>query len=142
MILNKDNNQLEKKSISQRILFQDFFLNSQIPMCILEIGGNIKDANPSFCRLTGYTQEDHLSMSIDDFLMSGSENKISYFLTKVFDDGGGFVNAVYLRKESGIVNIDLFLSPLKNKHEKILLMEIRETTNRQESMRIDQGKVE
>lgn len=69
--------------------FRDIFENVTDFLYWHDLEGNLTDVNPAFSRVSGYSKEELLSMSIEDLMPEEHKRFFPYYLSKVTKQGTG-----------------------------------------------------
>jgi two-component system, NtrC family, sensor kinase len=75
--------------------------------CIINLEGKFLEVNDSYCRMTGYTQEELLKMSIKDIEASQNPQQISQRTKKIVEQGSDRFETQHKRKDGRIIDIEI-----------------------------------
>ena len=97
---NTERKQVEEKftTIIQTAL-DGFWIN--------DLTGRILNVNDSYCRMSGYTRKELLTMSIADVEVLEKPEEISEHMKKVIDQGHDCFETCHRRKDGGIIDVEI-----------------------------------
>jgi PAS domain S-box-containing protein len=72
--------------------------------------GKFIEANPAYCELSGYTQEELLTMSISDVEVIESKIDIDSHLKKIIESGKDRFNTIHKRKDGSLFSVEISTS--------------------------------
>ncbi len=78
-----------KRSREVRIgeVFRDFLINSTVGVCITDIDGRIQEANPVFCRITGYSADELRNKPLSDIEGKNAPDSIMRHREEIITSG-------------------------------------------------------
>ncbi len=92
--------------------------------------GRIRDANPAFARLLGYTRDELLQMAIPDIEAAESPVDVAAHIEKVRRDGFDRFDTRHRRKDGRVVPVEISVSQVLLAGEPLLFAFVRDITQR------------
>ncbi len=99
-------------------------------MCNLE--GKILEVNESYCKITGYTREELLEMSIQDIEAVEKPGETGQHIKKIVENGSDRFETQHKRKDGKIIDIEISVNYL-NIDEGQLCVFVRDITERRQA---------
>ena len=75
--------------------------------CMIDLEGNLIEANSSLCTITGYSREDLLKMKISDLDFGETEEQARQHIEKVTKQGSDRFETKHRRKDGEIIDIEV-----------------------------------
>jgi PAS domain S-box-containing protein len=82
---------------------------------VVDLHGNILDVNPAMCQLTGYTRDELLAMTISQVDANDSPEIVAHRIEQVVQNGSGYFESRFRRKDGRIVNVDISVNYLSDR---------------------------
>ena len=80
--------------------------------CIVDFEGNILEVNDAYCRMSGYTQQELLSMSISDLEAAETPNNTTRRIEKILERGWDCFESLQRRKDGTIFAVEISVTCL------------------------------
>jgi len=80
----------------------------------LELDGRLKDANPAYCGMSGFTRHELLKMSIHDLDATENAEQIAAHIRRVMDTGADLFETVHRRKDGTLWNVEVSVTYRKD----------------------------
>ena len=74
---------------------------------------NILEVNDAYCKLSGYSRQELLKMSISDLEASGSVAEIRQHIEQVIDNGHGRFESIHRRKDGKTIDVEISVNATK-----------------------------
>ena len=74
---------------------------------LIDLDGRLLDVNDAYCTMTGYTEEELLSMSISDLEALESHEEVSAHIEKIMDQSGDRFETQHRRKDGSILDVEV-----------------------------------
>ena len=75
--------------------------------CIVDTQGRIREVNDSYCRMTGYSEQELLTMSIADLEASESAEESASRIQKILAQGQDFFESRQRRKDGNVIDVEV-----------------------------------
>ena len=101
---------------------------------ILDIHGNIVEANDSFCRMLGYTQEEVITLNVADWDKTWSAEEL-HERTKRFihDRASATFETIHCRKDGTLINVEISCTGMEVDKQSYLFCSSRDITERRQA---------
>ena len=122
-ILEEKINIRTKELRETRNLLESSIENANIGMVTTSLGGNLKKVNQCFCDFIGYTREELLNMTFNDFTKEEDKAKSLEFLKKVIEGKtkGESFDKFYVHKSGKIIYGSVSVSLIRDSNNQPLL---------------------
>ena len=74
---------------------------------LIDLDGRLLDVNDAYCTMSGYTEEELLSMSISDLEALESHEEVSAHIEKIMDQSGDRFETQHRRKDGSILDVEV-----------------------------------
>lgn len=74
---------------------------------LLNLNGGLLEVNESYCRMTGYTEKELLTMNISDLEAAEDRTEISVRMEKVIESGEQSFESAHRRKDGSVFNVEV-----------------------------------
>ena len=101
--------------------------------CVTDTSGVIRDANPAYCTMHGYSKAEIIGMSVADIEASENPVEIATHLEKVIAEGHDRFDTFHRRKDGSIIEIEISLSYVDFGNERLFYAFARDITARKET---------
>ena len=81
--------------------------------CLLDTDGHFLDANETYCRMSGYTPQELLSMGLSDVEVTGTREDTARRIREIIRTGSARFESRHRRKDGGLVDLDISASVLR-----------------------------
>lgn len=109
-----------QKAEAKLRLAANVFNNTHEAICITDAEGNIVDANPPFCQITGYDHDEIISRNLSVLKSGLSEHQASVAIWPIVNTQGHWSGEIWNRTQNGALDAEwLTLSAVKNENEEI-----------------------
>ena len=99
---------------------------------ICDTAGNILEVNDSYCKITGYTREELLKMSIKDVEASEKSTDIAHRIQKITKSGADRFETRHRRKDGKIIDIEISVNYL-NIDDGLMVVFVRDISERKQA---------
>jgi PAS domain S-box-containing protein len=113
--------------------FQAFLNTSMDGLLIIDSQGRLREVNPAYCKLTGYSREELLTMSIPDIQAEEASAETQKHIEEIMASGKARFETAHRRKDGSIVEVEVSATFLKIENERFLLSFIRDLTEAKEA---------
>ncbi|MEF8788039.1 MAG: PAS domain S-box protein, partial [Planctomycetota bacterium] len=105
---------------------------------MVDLEGQIKEVNDSYCEMVGYSREELLGMSISDIQADDSDRDISARIQKIIEQGHHRFETRHSRKDGGTISVEISASYFEPGGGRIFafLRDITERKKAEERLRI------
>lgn len=86
--------------------FKILMNNALDGIVIMDRQGNILDANPAYCQIVGYTQDELQHMNVSDLNVQWSKQELSKVLDKLIENSRRF-ETIHKRKDGTHINVEI-----------------------------------
>ncbi len=113
--------------------FQAFLNSSMDGLLITNSDGYLREANPAYCKLIGYSREELLTMSISDIQAKETPAETQKHIAEIMVSGKARFETAHRRKDGSVVEVEVSATFLKVENERFLLSFIRDLTESKEA---------
>jgi len=92
--------------------------------------GRFLDINEAYCKMSGYTRDELLSMSIQDVESNENEDEIKTHINKIMKNGSDRFETIHQRKDGSNFNVEVSTSLLESEGSEFFVAFIRDITTR------------
>lgn len=103
--------------------------NSLEGIHIMDMQGNIIEANDAFCRMLGYTQEEVIQLNIRDWDVLHSEDEVRENFNSLINKSM-LIETVHRRKDGELINVEISASGVLMGNQKLVYSSSRDITER------------
>ena len=133
--LERENTSLKKVLTSQEVDYEKVKVSTLIEqmgdgISVADQNGTYVLTNPAFCRMTGYTESELLSMKIQDLLSPDEEMKL---FARVLDNKSGQTEVVLRRKDGSHYTAEVRGFPIQLDGRLLVLGIVRDVTERKKT---------
>jgi PAS domain S-box-containing protein len=114
--------------------YQTIISTTQDGFFTADDAGNITDANEAYCKMSGYSREELLTLAIPDIEGSEKPEEVAAHIQKVFDEGHDFFETKHRRKDNTLIDIEISVTVIKGEEIKLIVF-VRDITERKEALR-------
>ena len=100
---------------------------------VADMQGNIVDANPAFCTLLGYSEEEMLQMSIPDFEANENPQDVNAHMANIIATGHDRFDTRHRRKNGSLVDIEISTMLVNIGDEQLFYVFARDISARKEA---------
>ncbi len=75
-------------------------------ICMMDLEGNIVEANDAFCRMLGYTQEEVVRLNVADWDVQYSSEELRLILSELIGKSN-MIETVHRRKDGVLINVEI-----------------------------------
>ena len=98
---------------------------------ILDIHGNIMEANDSFCRMLGYTQEEVAHLNVADWDRNWNREELQERMKRLTQDGvSSTFETTHCRKDGTLIDIEISCTGVDIEGQNYLFASSRDITSR------------
>lgn len=112
---------------------QTFLNTSMDGLLIIDREGRIREVNPAYCKLIGYSREELLAMSVPDIQAKETPAETQKHIEEIMASGKARFETAHRRKDGSIVEVEVSATFLKTENERFLLSFIRDLTEAKEA---------
>ncbi len=113
--------------------FQLFLNTSMDGLLIFDSEGRLREANPAYCKLIGYSREELLTMSIPDIQARENPAETQKHIAEIMGSGKARFETAHRRKDGSVVEVEVSTTFLKIENERFFLSFIRDLTESKEA---------
>jgi len=126
---HEQSRQLQKEA--EALLHRNRILmkNSADGIHVMDLRGNIVEANDAFCRMLGYTQEEAANLNVADWDAQWSVEELRQQFNELLDASAKF-ETVHRRKDGSLINVEINASGIKNEDQYFIVAASRDITER------------
>ncbi|MBF0343906.1 MAG: PAS domain S-box protein [Nitrospirae bacterium] len=95
---------------------------------VVDPKGRLLDVNDSFCKMTGYSREEALKMSVSDIDAIESQEEAKIHIQRIIDTGGDRFETKQRTKDGRIIDVEVSVNYIKDKE--IMFSFMRDITDR------------
>lgn len=88
----------------------------------------ILDVNPAYCRMTGYSREELLGMSINDLDVDFKREEFKKRIEGILEKGAGRFETRHRDREGDIINVEISLTVIRKQNVDLVVAFIRDIT--------------
>ena len=99
-------------------------------LCVVDLEGNILDANPAYCKMIGYGLEELKSMNLYDIEVSGNPRKIETHIKNILYENYNQFDTRHQHKNGNIINVEVSTSLAELDGDKFLIVFLRDIEER------------
>jgi len=81
---------------------------------VLNNSGQLIDVNEAYCKMSGYSRQELLEMSIEDIDINENADETAAHIKKVMQNGSDFFQSRHRRKDGTIFNVEISVTYLEN----------------------------
>ncbi|MFZ4617164.1 MAG: response regulator [Rectinemataceae bacterium] len=100
---------------------QAFLLTSMDGYCMADAKGRILEVNQTYCRLSGFSQEELLAMNLSDLEAGGQKLDISAWIREFAELGEGRFEALHRHRDGGVFDVEVSAKFLPDKGGRLIL---------------------
>lgn len=116
-------------SLNEQILRNELIIQTTHDgFFLIDMEGNIKDVNPAYCEMVGYTQHELLSMSLADVEVVESPEAIKQHITQIIQTGSDRFETRHRRKDGRIVDLEVSVTLGEVNNERFFFSFFRDIT--------------
>ncbi len=125
---------LRRKSVYTAEIEQHFHKNEQIlqttmdGFILADTGGNLREVNSSYCKMSGYTQEELLKMNVRDLEVTLSAEEINRRIRKMVEQGKDRFETRHRCKDGSIIDLDVSAVVMNSGEAPIVAAFVRDIT--------------
>ena len=102
---------------------------------VLDMQGNVVEANDSFCRILGYTPEEMASLNVADWAAQWSAKELRKIIKEITDRNVRF-ETVHRRKNGSLIDVEISSSGMEIEGQHFLFAASRDITERKQAEKL------
>jgi PAS domain S-box-containing protein len=120
--------------VQRQVQLNETYLNTTLDgFFLVDTAGRIRDANPAFCAMLGYSEAELLRMSIPDFEANETPQDTAAHIAKVLANGYDRFETRHRRKDGSIIEVGITASLVEIYGEKLFYVFAHDITSRKQS---------
>ncbi|MGD9162259.1 MAG: PAS domain S-box protein, partial [Desulfobacteraceae bacterium] len=126
---------LLKETENRKLIEEKYALvleNANVGFWMLDFNRNILEVNDEYCRMSGYSRDELLSMKVVDIVVNKEPDRESWFLKRMKSEGSVHHEITHLKKDGSLLELDVSSALLG---ENILFSFMRDITELNQSKR-------
>jgi PAS domain S-box-containing protein len=138
--LKKLNESLEARVLERTVEVQrqaqlnETYLNTTLDgFFLVDLTGRIRDANPAFCAMLGYTEAELLRLSVPDIEANENPQDVAAHIEKVLANGYDRFESRHRRKDGSHIEVGITVSLIEIYGEKLLYVFAHDITPRKQA---------
>ncbi|MBF0453987.1 MAG: PAS domain S-box protein [Magnetococcales bacterium] len=89
---------------------QTIISTTQDGFWVVDEKGRILEVNDAYCRMSGYSREELLALTVSDLEANESPEEVRAHIQAVFSEGGGQFETRHRNKEGGLIDLEVSIS--------------------------------